>query len=477
MGSMLAVALVAATVVGALEHDKADPTHHLDGSAPSHFHHGNRLLRSGDAAGAEAAYHQAAALNPTDPAFYVNLCAVVARGNRFDEAEGSCRSALALAPSMGRAHMALAQVWLQQGAAKRKDAFKRLARGAALSPDDAEIRLSFGQSLLKHERIDECVGNFMSAVALRPNDSSVRDKLGYALSKGERLVEARLWLESAEVVAAPEKPSHNAMAKLIEVLHWLGDEEQAKRVARRAVEVHGLWRDPLQRPTTFYRPELLAKPRWYVDDGPAFRNAATHLSSPAMVEALRAEYFLVERKRPGGWRHQPERVQRPGVGRWKEWKVLDDRVKPCRRAIFPQTCKALDELASLVTLQWAEFSVVEPGAHIRRHTGPTNDRLTLHLCLADGRSSDVSRQGLDNSGQHHDSDVGGATLRIGNSSLEEYRNGTIIFLDDSFEHEVFHGGVRDRVVLLVQFAHPGFPSQPQRPTSWNRPLASDQNEL
>eukprot|EP00811_Abedinium_folium_P018269 NODE_27196_length_522_cov_1.437975.p2 GENE.NODE_27196_length_522_cov_1.437975~~NODE_27196_length_522_cov_1.437975.p2 ORF type:complete len:103 (+),score=28.81 NODE_27196_length_522_cov_1.437975:107-415(+) len=69
------------------------------------FHAGNALLREGSLAGAEAAFRRAAALNPSDPAFFVNLGAVLFRAGRAAEAEEMCRQAVAVAP-----HMALSLI-------------------------------------------------------------------------------------------------------------------------------------------------------------------------------------------------------------------------------------------------------------------------------------------------------------------------------------------------------------------------------
>jgi len=191
-----------------------------------------------------------------------------------------------------------------------------------------------------------------------------------------------------------------------------------------------------------YRRELLAKAWWSPGDEPQLQAAVGMLSSKRLAAQLLAEFNSVSKQRPGGWRHQPERIQEPGGGRWKEWKVVDDRKSPCRQNLFPKTCKALDALGQAVVVQWAEYSVLEPGAHIRAHTGPTNDRLTAHLCL----SAPL-----------------GVAIRLADHDPIEYKVGDVYLFDDSFEHEVWQRGDFDRIVLLVQFTHPGLLAQEMRP--------------
>merc|ERR1712204_3440 len=161
-----------------------------------------------------------------------------------------------------------------------------------------------------------------------------------------------------------------------------------------------------------YDPKLPAKPWWSSGDAPELQMLVDAFADVSMMKLLRDELSTAMQQRPRGWRHQPERIQQPGRGRWKEWKVLDDRNKPCRRALFPETCKVLVGLGRFVEVQWAEYSVLEPTAYIRPHTGPTNDRLTAHLCLATPK---------------------GGRMRLGDTAPVAYSEGSVFLFDDSFE--------------------------------------------
>ena len=47
--------------------------------------------------------------------------------------------------------------------------------------------------------------------------------------------------------------------------------------------------------------------------------------------------------------------------------------------------------------------------------------------------------------------------------VREWREGEAIVFDDSFEHEVEHGGDEPRVVLLINFFHPELPKEQWQP--------------
>ena len=86
------------------------------------------------------------------------------------------------------------------------------------------------------------------------------------------------------------------------------------------------------------------------------------------------------------------------------------------------------------------FSVLRPGTHLRPHCGSTNTRLTCHLGVIV---------------------PGGARVRVGDE-WREWREGECLVFDDSWEHEVVHEGKLDRVVLLLNFWHPGLPASQRR---------------
>jgi hypothetical protein len=76
---------------------------------------------------------------------------------------------------------------------------------------------------------------------------------------------------------------------------------------------------------------------------------------------------------------------------------------------------------------------LKPGTHILPHCGTTNRRLIMHFAF---RGSD------------------GVEFRVGDETRGYKHDGNAIVFDDSFEHEVYHAGKKDRYILLVVLAHP-----------------------
>ena len=91
----------------------------------------------------------------------------------------------------------------------------------------------------------------------------------------------------------------------------------------------------------------------------------------------------------------------------------------------------------------AQFSLLAPGAHVRPHTGPTNERLVISLGIA---------------GVGHDN----ARIRV-TSQWRPWRAGEAIVWDDSFEHEVVVDGEPEsappRAIVIVHFEHPDLVAQ------------------
>ena len=76
---------------------------------------------------------------------------------------------------------------------------------------------------------------------------------------------------------------------------------------------------------------------------------------------------------------------------------------------------------------------LRPKTHILPHCGTTNRRLIMHFAL---RGSE------------------GVQFRVGAEWKGYEGDGNAIVFDDSYEHEVYHSGDKDRFILLVVLAHP-----------------------
>ncbi len=111
------------------------------------------------------------------------------------------------------------------------------------------------------------------------------------------------------------------------------------------------------------------------------------------------------------------------------WTVFD-LLSPDGGRRCPRTAAMVEQLIGEVFL--AQFSRLHPGTHLPAHCGLVNYQLTLHLGVLIPP---------------------GCTIRLG-SGTPTWTEGRCLVFDDSFEHEVWHRGEGDRVVLLVRFPHP-----------------------
>ena len=108
-------------------------------------------------------------------------------------------------------------------------------------------------------------------------------------------------------------------------------------------------------------------------------------------------------------------------------RKVDDGHRAC-----PETAAILASIPGVGAAGQAYISVLAGSTHIKRHCGPTNTRLRCHLGL---------------------SVPDGCRIRIG-SEIHRWRDGECLVFDDSFEHEVWHDGDDERIVLILDFWHP-----------------------
>jgi aspartate beta-hydroxylase len=78
------------------------------------------------------------------------------------------------------------------------------------------------------------------------------------------------------------------------------------------------------------------------------------------------------------------------------------------------------------------FSSLAAGTHLAAHCGPSNLRLRVHLGLLVPT---------------------GCRIRVGDE-VREWKQGECLVFDDSYEHEVWHEGEGERVVLIADAWHP-----------------------
>lgn len=209
-------------------------------------------------------------------------------------------------------------------------------------------------------------------------------------------------------------------------LLFLGREAAARKLWSNAVE-RGLWGNPLQRPVSRYIPTLSSKP-WY--------NTAEY-PFIALIETgykdIKEELLHNLKKRKYIFTEETENLHVGGD--WTELRLKSSGYGFTKYTeYFPKTMAHLLNCGQDFTS--IKFSAIQPGTHIRTHTGPSNERLRLHLTLLHS---------------------GGARIRVGND-WHTWKEGRIIMFDDSWEHEVNHIGHEMRAVLIMDIWHPDLPT-------------------
>ena len=155
-----------------------------------------------------------------------------------------------------------------------------------------------------------------------------------------------------------------------------------------------------------------------------------------------------------GVRTDDTETSKTGAGGWAEFGPLFDGMtwneQNCD--VVPTICNALKNDQSLCTARASPTSSsdvwklcgadtvvtilrLRPGTNILPHCGTTNSRLIMHFAL----------EGAD-----------GVEFTVGGKMVKNYDkgDGNAIVFDDSFEHSVYHGGKKDRFVVLAVLAHP-----------------------
>lgn len=187
----------------------------------------------------------------------------------------------------------------------------------------------------------------------------------------------------------------------------------------------GLWPSTMQRPELYYIPMENSKPWQDTNDFPFAAKLEAGYST------IRGELLLNLAKRKN---ITSEDIINRGAVEDNQWKVINLKFPDSRnyseesRQYFPGTVSILEECGTDFIL--AKFSAIVPGTHIKAHTGPSNDRLRVHL------------------GMVH---TGGARIRAG-KEWRTWTEGKVLIFDSSWEHEVYHDGPDLRIVLILDIA-------------------------
>ena len=187
----------------------------------------------------------------------------------------------------------------------------------------------------------------------------------------------------------------------------------------------------------YYVPGLEALAWHELDSIPSYAGAISLLRAAAA--SLREEYATLRDHNL----LSPERecIHDISQGQWRRFEITGfwnniDASTNCSKHT-PAACKLLADLrkAGLPVLR-AGFSALEGNTWLKAHYGTTNAQLKMHLGLIVPQSGQCS------------------LFRVG-SETRGWREGEVIFFDDSFDHEVWNKCNSERVVFQVVFAHYG----------------------
>jgi aspartate beta-hydroxylase len=243
-----------------------------------------------------------------------------------------------------------------------------------------------------------------------------------------------------------EQVARNNYGSLIDTWYATGRADEARECAALAVR-QGVWDHLLQRDRD-HVPNLTAQPLhdpdqfWFVslleERFPQIRDEICRVLDAPIdpVQPTLEDGWLVER---GSWRQ----AYLFREGQWQE--------DVC--AHFPVTRSVLAEIPEVTTFSPGVILVsrLSPGTHIVPHCGSTNAVLRVHLGIVV---------------------PDGVSIRVAETTTT-WQEGRCIVFDDSFEHEVHHDGDSDRVVLILDMAHPDLSDAHRARLLANRPTPEE----
>jgi hypothetical protein len=226
------------------------------------------------------------------------------------------------------------------------------------------------------------------------------------------------------------------MNELVEVLNWQRATGTAATIAADAASLVG-WPSAIQRPVHHHARGLRSTPWMDLESFPSVKVLSDLLSDRGNVVALRTEYDTLAAT--GAFQRQTECLHDPARGGWSYVAVVGDaNPLACTTVTTPVACAwvgAARRNPAAASIVRVGYSAVEPGTWIRPHTGVDNRQLKLHLGLRVPKGDCAS-------------------FTIGHLQPRGWREGGVIFFDDTYEHEVWNNCTTHRAVLQLVITHP-----------------------
>lgn len=308
-----------------------------------------------------------------------------------------------------------------------------LRRAAGEAPDHHKVWAYLAAARVRHGDAD--VSLLERHLSVAPD--KVRSALFAAVLLDSEPSQAatRLSISVLERVVPTTHPEASSVYYRLTRLH-----ADAARYASAEATRLGVWVDEFQRPG-YLVPGLRAAP-WPNLDDVEWSSVAT---LKRRLEELKPTILAEFRNATNHNFHADEERIAYDATTWRQLTMRKNGTWLPEIAAFRETTVALrelldDEVADRLPKGSVEISVLEPGARLVPHCGPSNHRIRLHLTL----EAPADRSAFIRVGDPHDP-----------SNARHHTPGEVFVFDDSFVHEVANPSQQPRVVLLLDVWHPG----------------------
>lgn len=129
-------------------------------------------------------------------------------------------------------------------------------------------------------------------------------------------------------------------------------------------------------------------------------------------------------------------------GQWSQGALIREGQWMQSANSFPETKHVIELVKGMIEAenmpkQACELSVLAPGTVVKRHCGPTNHKLRLHLGIHIPENCGIWVAGEE----------------------RKWQQGKVLVVDDSFEHYVWNNDSQPRAILIVDVWHPNLDSK------------------
>ena len=176
------------------------------------FKKGMDAFNAGDMAGAEAAYKEVIAKDPTRFEAYHNLGLVYSRKKDLPAAEAAFQKALEIKPDYDDAYVNLANAYISNGQTPK--AYEIAVKAAAAQPQSGKLQYLVGYVAYNTGKADEAMAALTKAETLDPSNAEIQYYLGMAAVNQNNIPEAAKRLEKY-LAMNPTNAQNVAAAKAV----------------------------------------------------------------------------------------------------------------------------------------------------------------------------------------------------------------------------------------------------------------------